>query len=336
MRIAIDTSYAERGASGTGVYVERLASALREAGADVVELRQPVRMRRGGRNKARSAVNAALDAAWTRVQLPRAAAEAGADVLHHPLPAWSPTHIPQVVTVHDVAYARRPEDFDPVWRRVARRRHRHAVAKAAAVVCVSAATARDAVAWLRARPEQVVIAAHGPGQPLSAVSGGDRHFLYVGDDEPRKNVAGLIAAHERYRAGGGSRPLVLAGKSAHRDPAAGIELVPDPGEERLGELYGAAAALVHPARDEGFGLTLLEAMRAGVPVIAVRNAAVEELSHGAALIVGEDGLADAMLQLDRDDGLRARLRSAGLERAKDFSWQRSAEAHLQAYTLAAR
>jgi glycosyltransferase involved in cell wall biosynthesis len=71
-------------------------------------------------------------------------------------------------------------------------------------------------------------------------------------------------------------------------------------------------------------------------VIAVRNAAVEELSHGAALIVGEDGLADAMLQLDRDDGLRARLRSAGLERAKDFSWQRSAEAHLQAYTLAAR
>ena len=122
MRVAIDTSYAARGMSGTGVYSDRLVAALRERGVEVVELRQPARLRRGGRNKLRSGANALLDLVWTRELLPRAAMRAEADVLHHPLPARSPARIPQVVTVHDVAFARRAEDFDPVWRRVAMRR----------------------------------------------------------------------------------------------------------------------------------------------------------------------------------------------------------------------
>src|SRR3954471_21043161 len=116
-------SYAARGRSGTGVYSERLVEALRAQGVELVELRQPARMRRGGRNKLRSAANAALDNVWTRDLLPRAAARAGADVLHHPLPAASRVDIAQVVTVHDVAYARRPEDFDPAWRLYALRAH---------------------------------------------------------------------------------------------------------------------------------------------------------------------------------------------------------------------
>src|SRR3954447_863357 len=127
MRVAIDTSYAHRGPSGTAVYIERLIPALESEGVEVVKLRQPIRGRRGGRNKLRSAANAALDFAWARELLPRAAERAKADVLHHPLPAWSPTQIPQVVTVHDVAFARFPDDFDPLWRRVALRSHRAAV-----------------------------------------------------------------------------------------------------------------------------------------------------------------------------------------------------------------
>src|SRR5206468_3060726 len=77
VRIAVDTSYAHRGVSGTGVYSARLVAALRDQGVEVVELRQPARMRRGGANKLRSAANAALDLAWTRELLPRAAAREG-------------------------------------------------------------------------------------------------------------------------------------------------------------------------------------------------------------------------------------------------------------------
>jgi glycosyltransferase involved in cell wall biosynthesis len=316
------------------VYIERLVEALRDEGVDVVELRQPARFRRGGRNRLRSAANAALDLAWTRDLLPRAAVRAKADVLHHPLPARAAARIAQVVTVHDVAFAHTPDDFDPVWRRIARRAHSRAVASAGAVVCVSQTTARDAIAWLGARPETIVIAPHGPGQHLTPRDDRrDEHFLYVGDDEPRKNVEGLLTAYERYLELGGTRPLVLAGAAASR--ARGhAQGEPSPSRERLADLYARAAALVHAARDEGFGLTVLEAMSAGVPVVATRNAAVEELAGDAALIVEERELPDAMLRVDRDEELRARLGAAGVERAAQYSWQRSAIAHIQAYTLA--
>src|SRR5437764_504538 len=119
--VAIDTSYAARGPSGTGVYIEQLVAALRGEGVEVVELRQRARLRRGGRNKLRSGANAALDLAWTRELLPRAAARAGAELLHHPLAANARAGVPQVVTIHDVAFATRPPDFARVWRRIALR-----------------------------------------------------------------------------------------------------------------------------------------------------------------------------------------------------------------------
>ena len=342
MRVAIDTSYATRGASGTGVYIERLVAALEADGIDVVRLRQPARGGRGGRNKVRSAANAALDLAWTRELLPRAAQRAKADVLHHPLPAWSPTKIAQVVTVHDVAFARHPDDFDVTWRRIALRTHRSAAANAGAIVAVSDTTARDAIAWLRAVPERVVVAPHGPGQELELP--GERsgeHFLYVGDDEPRKNVDALLAAHARYRELGGALPLVLAGSAAGRaDAGAGrahaavVRGIQKPDARTLADLHARAIALVHPSRDEGFGLTVLEAMSVGTPVIAARNAAIEELTADAALIVGDHELAEAMQRVERDESLQHMLSAAGRHRSAAFSWQRSAKAHLKAYTLA--
>ena len=336
MRVGIDTTYTGLGPSGTAVYIERLIDALEDEGVDVVRLREPLRTARGGRNKLRSAANAALDLAWARELLPRAAARAKVDVLHHPLPAASPTAIPQVVTVHDVAFAKAPEDFDPVWRRVALRRHRAGVAQAAAVIAVSESAGRDAVAYLRAPVERVVVAPHGPGQALTAAATrSEEHWLYVGDDEPRKNVDALIAAHERYADAGGALPLVLAGAAAAR--ATGVPRVvgiPDPDAAQLSDLHARAIALVHPSRDEGFGLTVLEAMAVGSPVIAVRNAAIEEIAGEAALIVDDFALAEAMQRIERDEPLRRMMGVAGRRRAAEFSWQRSARAHIQAYTLA--
>ena len=337
MRVAIDTSYAGRGVSGTSVYIERLIGALEEQGVEVVRLRQPLRGRRGGGNKLRSAANAALDLGWTRELLPRAAERAKADVLHHPLPAWSPTRIPQVVTVHDVAFARHPEDFDRVWRRMALRSHRAAAAKAGAIVAVSETTARDAVAWLRAPAERVVVAPHGAGQELErGEPRSAEHYLYVGDDEPRKNVDVLLAAHARYREAGGSKALVLAGSAAARADAANARVIgiANPDAAELADLHRRALALVHPSRDEGFGLTVLEAMSVGTPVIAARNAAIEELAGEAALIVDDWALVEAMQRLERDEPLQRMMGVAGTKRAAEFSWSRSASAHIEAYTLA--
>jgi glycosyltransferase involved in cell wall biosynthesis len=206
------------------------------------------------------------------------------------------------------------------------------VAHAGAVVAVSETTARDAIAWLRVAPERVVVAPHGPGQELQPpTERTSEHFLYVGDDEPRKNVDGLLAAHARYRELGGAMPLMLAGSAAARADAIGVG---DPDARALADLHSRAIALVHASRDEGFGLTVLEAMSVGTPVIAVRNAAIEELAGDAALVVDPGELAQAMQRLERDQSLQQTLSAAGRHRAAAYSWQRSARAHIKAYTLA--
>ena len=339
MRVLLDTSYARRGRSGTAVYLDRLGDALRASGAvEVVEASRSARGARGGGNPLRSAINVAGDRAWLHRGLPRAARAAGADVVHHPLPVLSRgLALPQVVTLHDAAFAAHPEAYGRAWRLIDGRLHARAVRRADAVVCVSEATAAEAEALLGARSERLVVARHGPGQrmPAAAPPEGPRHFLYVGDAEPRKDVPSLLDAFAAYRPGA-EQPLdlVLAGRAASLAGAAGVRGEPGPSPSRLSELYAGAAALVHPSRHEGFGLTLLEAMDAGVPVVAVSNAGVREIAGDAALLTDADGLAGALARVAGDGALRERLSRAGAERAAAFSWEEAARRHVEAYTLA--
>jgi glycosyltransferase involved in cell wall biosynthesis len=189
------------------------------------------------------------------------------------------------------------------------------------VIAVSETTARDAMARWGVAAQRIVIARHGPGQEPDAARRprGDRprHFLYVGDDEPRKDVAALRAAHAAL--GPGAPPLVLAGSAGGRRVSAA----------ELADLHAHAYALVHPSRDEGFGLTVLEALAAGTPVVARPCAAVREVAGDAAILT--DDLAAGMREaLARGDELAAK----GRERATRFSWEACARAHLDAYALA--
>jgi glycosyltransferase involved in cell wall biosynthesis len=340
--VLLDTTYAGRGPTGTGVYVDRLAAALRDAGVVVIATRNRWRGAPGG-TVLRSLANYMCDRVWTVAVLPWIAWRRGIDVIHHPLPARSPVApCPQIVTVHDLAFVRRPQLFAPRYARWAPRAHRAATRGADAVVCVSEATRDDVVAYWRVEPAKLVVAHHGAGQleGIEVQRATPRHFLYVGDDEPRKRVGVLLDAYRRYRAAGGEAPLLLAGRV--RDPSsAGVEIVSRPSPERLAQLHAEAIALVHPAIEEGFGLTLLEALAAGTPVVAARSRAALEVCGDAALLLDAGdgavlaaGLADAMTALAGDAGLRRRLATEGLERSRDFSWAASARSHIEAYTLA--
>jgi glycosyltransferase involved in cell wall biosynthesis len=339
MRVLIDTSYVSRGHSGTAVYVERLLEALgREDGVEVVEASQSRRFRRGrsgpGWNPLRSAANALLDQAWLQVGLPMAARESRADVVHHPLPAHSRRiRCAQVATVHDVAFERVPRAYGRAWRLFARRQYRRAGRLSEALVAVSEATARDVVELLGADRSRVVVAHHGPGQALPRVEREPepRHFLYLGDAESRKDVLPLVTA---FASGDWALPLVLAGGSSRLAHGEHVHAEPDPSPERLAELLAGAAALVHPASYEGFGLTLVEAMAAGVPVVARRTPSSEEVCGDAALLFDGLSFKEPLERIADDPELRERLSAAGRERAARFSWENSARRHRAAYTLA--
>ncbi len=267
MRVLIDTTYAQRAPySGTAVYLERIVAALGDrADVEVVTAANPARRPPGGGGPA-SLVNALIDLRWSERELPRLARAAGAQVIHHPLPALAhATRAAQVVTVHDLAFERLPDRFAPGYRRWAHLTHRHAARRAAAVICPSETTAADARTLWGIDPARIVVAPHGPGQasgpPLPRAQP-PRHFLYVGDAEPRKDLSTLLTAHRAYaEASAEPLPLILAG-SAHAEQT-GVRIETRPLAGRLAQLLAEAAALVHPALHEGFGLSLARRWRRG-------------------------------------------------------------------------
>ena len=321
MRVLLDTTVLGRGPGGTAVYVRELAAALEAEGVTVVQAANP-RRRPPGTGSVRNALE---DLRWVQHDLRREARTA--DVVHHPLPALT-LHgsTPQVITVHDLAFEALPDAFDPRFRRYARLVHRHAARHAAGVIVPSAATKAELEQRWGVR--HAVVAPHGPGQRLDVTRGEPRHFLYVGDAEPRKDVPTLLEAYAAYRnAADQPLELILAGRGHHAARGhEGVQVVEEPDTTRLADLHAHARALVHPSRHEGFGLTILEALGAKTPVIAADTPAVREVAGDRARYV-PPGDAAALAA-----ALAAPPPAPGA--ALEQTWRSSALAHIAAYEQA--
>jgi glycosyltransferase involved in cell wall biosynthesis len=312
-------------------------------GAETIDRRVPVR---------------ALNFAWHRLAWPPVEQLAGraVDVVQAAHPLLIPaSHAAQVVTVHDLDFLDHPDRTRAEIRRDYAALARSHAQRADQVIAVSRHTAADVERRLGVHSSRIAVCR--PGRPdwrpreTEPASG---CVLFLGTLEPRKNLDVLLDAYERVLAAQPASPadprrippLVLAGRQTpaadaivsrvRRAPLAGhVELPGYIDGDRRRELYERALVFVLPSQMEGFGMTALEAMTVGVPVIAANRGALPE-------VVGEAGklfepadsgaLARHLADLLADGSQRARMRDAGWARARSFSWSDTAGAVREAWT----
>jgi glycosyltransferase involved in cell wall biosynthesis len=263
------------------------------------------------------------------------------------LPGRSP--VPLVATVHDLI----PWALGG-WRLLGERSRwwlgRRLLRRADLVLAVSRATADDAQRLARVPEARLEVVAEGLAPGFAPAGGAAQrvaerygiarpYLLFVGALDSRKDPRALLKAWDVARAVGADVDLVVAGGGSRQAPSSmgGARQLGYLDLPALVDLYSAATCLVFPSRYEGFGLTLLEAMGCGCPVVTYRNSSLPEVA-GDAVVLVPDGDADALGRAAADVALRQevaeRLRQAGLARARGFTWRKTARATIAAYERA--
>jgi len=301
---------------------------------------------------------------WEQIGIARAARQAGVQVVHIPYFA-APLRqaIPHVITVHDVIPLLMPAYAGGRAMRAYLRLVSAGTRRAAQVIADSECSRGDAIRVLALAPERVttiplaVSADFGvtrDGRLISRLRDqyglhGKRVIFNVAGLDVRKDVATLLRAFARVVATMGDNVRLVVGGKAHGNAA----LYPDPvplarelgitdrvvlpgamsAEEKIA-WYQLADCYVAPSLYEGFGLTPLEAMACGTPVIAADASCTPEVVGDAALLVPPRDVAaftDAILRVLTDDPLAQRMRRQGCAHARQFSWERAAMATRTVY-----
>ncbi len=297
------------------------------------------------------------------VQLPAALWRERVDLVHFPhyvAPRLVPK--PSVVTIHDLIQLFYPPENRPHLSRLyLRLMISSSLRRARRVITVSRSSRRDLVNLFSAdrqritviangvdpilaqRPEKEVLeklkAHHGLRSPL---------ILVVANDKPHKNLDLVLRAYHlavRERRipgqlvflGGADSKSRLKERAERLGLGNRVRLLGRVRRDDLHALYHVAAVLLHVSLYEGFGLPVLEAMCAGLPVVTSNLGAMSELGEGAARLVNPlevDEVAEALERVLVDDPLRRRMIDAGRKKADSMSWDRTVEETVAVYRLA--
>lgn len=283
----------------------------------------------------------------------RAAARLNLDIVHDPCGIapflWPRSRSRRVVTIHDAVPYVLPDAHALLTHLVFRSFIPAARYTSDAVLTVSESAARDLAAHARLPPAMIEVTYPGVDAPTDeelrelrsaslddVVPGlhGSPMLLYVGADNPRKNLHLLLEAFPSVRAVVGDARLVLAGPLTRRDVPTGVHYLGHVSDEQLRVLYARAACVVYPSLYEGFGLPVLEGMAFGAPVITSSVSSMPEIAGDACLLIDprkRAHLAEALTRVLTDEALGRGLRAAGRVRAQAFSWDRTADATLAVY-----
>lgn len=348
MRIAVDARCLSDPLTGIGRYTFELLQRMVQLGGEwflyshkpiIVANEFPEAVLRKGETRAQ------FSTPFAQSVFPRWARRDRIDVFwspRHHLPLLLPRQTRKVLTIHDTVWALYPQTMRWTGRLLERSLMPASLSLADRIIAVSASTKADVG---RLQPGALVrtrVIHEGARSWLRRGTGTESapYMLFIGTLEPRKNLLRLLEAYARYAGEGGSHKLIIAGGAGWGCLDLGGEIVrlglegrvegrgfvPD---DELGDLITAADFFVMPSLYEGFGLPVLEAMKAGVPVLTSAGSAMAEVAGKAGLLVNPfsvDEIVDGMRRLSSDKALRRSLAAAGRERAALFTWDDAAQA----------
>jgi len=357
LRIGVDGRAFDSPAGGVRRYVTELYAAMRslDPSLEIVAVGADQRTRLPEGVSRRGATPFPTNLGWMAASVPLAVRGAGLDVFHAPAyqaPLWGVR--PLVLTIHDVSYARHPEwhpyKNDP-FRRAFYRRSARAADR---IVTDSAFSQNEIVAAYGIPADRIAVVPLAasrrftPGRfDAAALPPGVRqpYALHVGDLHARRNLKTALAAVLAVRRLGMSLTFVCAGidrgvvdtllDDAVRatDPGA-LLLTGALDDAALLNLYRGASMLLYPSRYEGFGLPVLEAMQCGTPVVCARAASMPEIMGDTGVLVDPvdvDAWSQAVVELLENGDRRRELAEAGIRRAAEFSWARTAQETLAVF-----
>lgn len=284
---------------------------------------------------------------WSQIFLPlRLFSKKDVDVFFSPAhytPRFCP--VPQVVTIHDLAYLFYPNDFLKRDLFQLREWTKHSINNASKIIAVSKTTKKDIVKSYDIPEEKITVVYNGYEKKhgafeskLKASLSKDPYILYVGTLQPRKNIQTLVKAFSKFKHLYPNFKLIIAGKKGWLYDKI-YEEVTDLGLEddvyftdfisdnQLVFLYKNAFCLVMPSFYEGFGIPPLEAMSFGCPVISSFTSSLPEISGDAALYFDPENpydLIEKLKSLKEDPKLRRQLIKNGESKVKQFSWKKCA------------
>ncbi len=285
------------------------------------------------------------DIIWNRLHiLPIETFIGKVDVFHSSDWTQPPTKAFKVTTIHDLVPFKFPQESHPRIIKAHQARLAWVRDEVDAVIAVSESTKKDLIE-LGIRGEKIRVIPEAPmaifkPQDKKTVEAAKKKYNLRGDYifsigvGLRKNTKRLIEAFQKSTAGKDLK-LVLAGRPSGRgERVRGVIYLGHVSEEDLIALYSGAKVMVYPSLYEGFGLPVLEAMACGTPVVTSYTSSLPEVAGGAAVLVDPEDVSSIVEGIQTALRRQVSLRRQGLARAKQFSWQKTAEETLGVYKQA--